>query len=569
MNGMFTLASASSSSIFGNVGCAVRELIMSKFPNNYFQYTNVSTELAFRNMRRQFGTNTDIEISKRKRPYLIIQPTYQVPDADSFLQNIPLTRNEMDIQYNVDKRYLFEVIKDHNYGYNLKFKLNRDRIEYNVTVSVSTLHQQLDIYKAMMNQIPWERSQYYTAALEAVIPKTMIRYMSKLCKMDITETPEYIPMFLKHLNSVSGYPITYKIRNASATDEYFMYYTHNLIITFDDLSIESGNKKNMVDENYDITFRVVAEFNLPGLFVLDGDIKKIDELRVDLLNKNVVSDPNDDEYIPIYTLSNLYNRYPPFRDGLQLYGSFIFHTDTDRQNIDDSVDLGCVLDGDHQRMIKLHTDYGMVPETICNLVLVKNQEEQSVDKFSMNWDTMRMTIHNSDSYATYRIVIYINSETINSGLVNTRMSGPYDASALKDNTIDYSSVENTIDLNVDNQDPILIGDAVQLEPVVESTNISEEDEDQMIKKYSSTIFDSNTSSLNVNKSEATTSKYSSSVSKVSTESSLIFTDSPNKITLNVIDTWAKIISNAILYNYAAKIAMEENNNFSIDTLPNI
>ena len=99
MNGMYTMASASTSSLYGNVGCAIRELILSKFPYNFFKYSNVSTEMAFHNMRRQFGTNTNTEITKRERPYLLVQPAYQVPDPDGFLQNVPLTKNDMVIHH--------------------------------------------------------------------------------------------------------------------------------------------------------------------------------------------------------------------------------------------------------------------------------------------------------------------------------------------------------------------------------------------------------------------------------------------------------------------------------------
>ena len=117
MDGIYTMASPSSSSLYGNVGCAIRQLILSKFPYNYFKYMNVSTEIAFHNLRRQFGSNTNNEISKRKYPQLIVQPSYQVPDQDGFLQNIPLTKNDMDIQSNIDRRYLFEVIKDKEYDW--------------------------------------------------------------------------------------------------------------------------------------------------------------------------------------------------------------------------------------------------------------------------------------------------------------------------------------------------------------------------------------------------------------------------------------------------------------------
>ena len=80
MDGIYTMASPSSSSLYGNVGCAIRQLILSKFPYNYFKYMNVSTEVAFHNLRRRFGSTTHLEVSKRKYPQLIVQPVYRVPD---------------------------------------------------------------------------------------------------------------------------------------------------------------------------------------------------------------------------------------------------------------------------------------------------------------------------------------------------------------------------------------------------------------------------------------------------------------------------------------------------------
>ena len=450
MDGIYTMASPSSSSLYGNVGCAIRQLILSKFPYNYFQYMNVSTEIAFHNLRRQFGSNTNNEISKRKYPQLIVQPSYQVPDQDGFLQNVPLTKNDMDIQSNVDRRYLFEVIKDKEYDWSLKFKLNRDRIEYDVQVITQTLHQQLDIYKAMMNQMTWDRTFYYPAALEAVIPKTMVEYMSRLCNMDIYTYPEFIPMFLRHLNSVSGYPITYKVRNASATDEFFMYYQHNLVVTYTDLQLESANKKGMVDESYAITFRVIVDFNLPGLFILDGAEKNLSKIKGILVDKTSAGKSYDedlDEFIPLFSLSGFYNRFPQRRDGLTLYGSFLF---TSEEKTDqDTADIGLLIEPDHQKAIRFHTKYGMLDKTICEVFVMKDSEELSEDQFRVNWDTMKIEYKNPDPKATYRVAIYMNMEVINADLANPRIDGPYDQHALKENHIDYSKSMNEMVIDMD------------------------------------------------------------------------------------------------------------------------
>jgi hypothetical protein len=292
MEKLLAVANGSASSLYGCIGYAIQDLIISKFPRNYFKYIGVSTELATRNIKRQFGINTNTELAKREKPYLIIQPTYSASTNDDVLQGIPLTKNMDDIQYKTDKRYLFEIIKDKKYGYNLKFRMNRDRIEFDVSVTTNTLHQQLDIYRVALNQMIWDRPFAFRTALESVIPKSIIGVIGKCCRMDIEKHVEYIPILLQRLNTCSGYPITYKLRNASATDEWFMDYTHIIIVTFSDLEIETGQRKNMVEDIYPIRFKVTADFNLPGVFMLDGEPTNFTDLDLTLMTKEYQEDNN-------------------------------------------------------------------------------------------------------------------------------------------------------------------------------------------------------------------------------------------------------------------------------------
>lgn len=442
MNGVITMASSSVSSLFGNVGCGIRELILSKFPPHYFKYTNVSTELAFRNFSRVLGRNSLNEIRKRVKPYIVIQPVYQVPEQDSFLQGINLTKNIDDLEYGISGRELFTVLKDDKYDYNLKFKLNRDKIEYEVKIAVESLHQQLDLYKALQNHIVWERSYFHPMALESVIPKNVIYYISHLCRMDVDENPEMIPVFLKHLNAVSaGYPITYKMRNASATDEYFMYYMHNVVVTFYDFNLDSVEKRNMVDDHYELSFRVSAEFNLPGLYIIDGNVDHAFKIKSWIESKpsmNITSDA-DTDYIPLFTYSNLWNRYPREKNGMQLYGTTIFTTDNKNSKYHyDNIDIGSVFDLDHTRVINYYASYNSL-DTIMQVYVLKNQHElEQGTEFYFDWSAMDVVIINPDNKATYRLIIYIDSARFNE-ILRDKIEDIYisDKTRLKENKIDW------------------------------------------------------------------------------------------------------------------------------------
>lgn len=643
MDGIYTMASSSVSSLYGNVGCAIRELILSKFPYDYFKYTNVSTEVAFKNMRRQFGSNTNNEIAKRKRPYLIIQPQYQEPDQDGFLQNVPLTKNEMDVQYGVDARYLFDIIHDYDSMYDLKFKLNRDRLEYEVTLSLSTQMQQLDIYKAMMNQITWDRWMYYPAALESVIPKTMIRYMSKLCGMDIDKNPDMIPQFIKHLNDNSAYPITYKIRNASATDEYFMYYTHRLMVLFQDINLSDGSMKGMINDAFNITFKVIVEFNLPGLYILSGNVEKLRGFQMSIGTGDIHSE--NSEYMPLFSVTNLFNRYPKKMDGLTLYSAYIFNTEAGKK-LEDTLDLSAVFSQEQAQAIKFQTDHGVMPETVARLFILRNGVETS--DWEVDWMTLTLKIKHPDDQASYRLILYVNMDSMNEILANSRITGPYDQHTLRTNTIDYSKVEGRIhtvldpdyegdtefkadipgtsDIPVPNIFRADSGEAVEhpdtheaivalpsdrvshqafhdmenvvdgmydieaepsktahthpgtvatldlgealkgLQSSIEADHEAEiKNQEKVIMKYSSSIFDD--PNTVIAEAPIPKAKFTSSANPNRSNPKVTYRDNPNPGVLKSIDVWAKIISTAMMYNFANAIAIEKDDkNYALESV---
>lgn len=447
MNGIYTMASGSVSSLYGNVTAAIRELIISKFPKDYFKYITTSTELGFHNMKRQFGgTNGKAEIKKRRKPYLVIQPNFQEPDHDTFLQEIPLTKNIDDLQYRVDRRYLMDIIRDPKYGYNLQFKINRDRIEFDVRIVVTTLHQQLDIYKAIKNQIVWERSFVKPTALEAVIPKTMMHHIGKLCKMDIQNDPYMTPILLDHLNGCSKYPITFKLRNASTTDEFYMYYMHNMVITFYDLNLEEGVKKDMVDDHHNITFRVSADFNLPGLYIISGNLQKLREwkvvLSVDNEEHRTIEPVVESEFFPLFTIDNIYAKYPPEVDGMKLMGSARFTCDKkSMRGTSDYLNISSLFSQDQEKIIKAYTGFMINPDTLVRLHVLKNKEELVLGEgYKMDWQSMFMEICHADLDATYRLVVYINTRKLNEMMAQIPEYKSREKSGLYDNTIDWDKI---------------------------------------------------------------------------------------------------------------------------------
>jgi hypothetical protein len=184
MEKIYAVSSATSSVVYGNISCAIREHILSKFPYGYFTDVNMSTEVAFRNIYRKLGgTNSKREFEKRKKPWMNIRPILTPTSPDTFLNDIPLTKNWDNIQYGVDKRYLFDIFKDGENGYSLKYKINRDKLEFDVGITVSTVLQQIDLFKYLYNQISWDRPYSHRIASEAMIPRSIIKHISNLINL--------------------------------------------------------------------------------------------------------------------------------------------------------------------------------------------------------------------------------------------------------------------------------------------------------------------------------------------------------------------------------------------------
>lgn len=418
MHKVFAVAAPSSSVTYGNVSCAVRELIKSKFPYDYFKYTNISSEMAYKNLFRQFGGNNHKnEFSKRQKPYLIINPIYREHDPDAFLNEIPLTKNLDNMEYGFDRRFLFNVVNDVEKGYALRYKINRDVIEFDVRVVVSTLHQQLDIYKFMYNTMVWNRPHSLRLALESMVPRSIISQIGLLTDIDIDNPSQnMLPVMLQYLNKSGAYPITYKIKNASARDEFFMYYNHNAIINFSDIDIEEGNKKNMADDSYSITFRIQIEFNLPGLYILEGNPELNKKLQISVGVHDIYNDTT--ELVPIMTIDNIHHRYPTEKDGLRLYTTSIFNVEKPKDGMGDILDIGELFENNIKSIIMENYQYNIPMDTFIKVIITKDNDELIEKKdFKLNWNKMNVEVLNIDTTSTYRLIIYINNLKLNQRLI--------------------------------------------------------------------------------------------------------------------------------------------------------
>ena len=415
MENIYTIASSSASTTYGNIMTVVKEALVRSFPANFFKDINISSEIAYTNIRRRLGRNTLNEMSKLERPFMVINPQIQPPNSDLYLYDIPLTKNFDWMEYGIQKNTLFQIFKNPIDYYMLNYKLNRDQIQFEISITVDTLIQQLDLYKYLVNHFVWDRPFVVKSSLESMIPREMIWYVGKLSNIDIDDKENnQIPVMLKMMNSYSKYPITYKMRNGTALDEFFLYYNAEVLMTYNDLSIETVNRKGMADDFYQLTFRITVDFNLPGVYVLTGTKPRPKSVVMAL---NVDNGNGTHDLIPLYTINNFYSRYSSIRNGFMLYTSSRFQTERDIVTKEDRLNLSVLFEEQYLRVIK-ETYINNIPmSTLIEILLVKDDEKlkEGTDWY-MNWNTLDLVVKDADDSATYCVLIYINNSLFNENI---------------------------------------------------------------------------------------------------------------------------------------------------------
>lgn len=444
MQSIYTLGTSSASHTYGNVISYLRVMLEEIFPERFLNGVYCDSQIAWKTIKETLG-NGDREFVKRHYPYMIIQPRLNDNDTGRYLYNTPLTKNMDNVQAGLTRNTLFPILVDAANGVELDYRLNRDIISFDIEIRLKSQAQQIDIYKNLENQLLWDQPYFHAAALESMIPRSMIAYMGKIRGIDIDQGSKdgenLVPLIMRYLNGHSRNPITYKVRNSTSVEEFFLYYDVNLLLTFSNLDRSDGMKRNSIDDYYSITFHVDAEFNLPGLYAIVGDNRRqFHGMKFDALVRNEGNYPGG-QMIPIYTFTNLYRNFAmETEDGFQFYSSTIVTIDPEDKDQCDVIDLADVIPMDHMNVLRDYIHNGVNPETLFRFRLLADDRELPVncrqtdyEWWTINWEANNLTIRKGDPKKTYRIIVYANMVMLNEKVSHYHESSKVDIPELKKN----------------------------------------------------------------------------------------------------------------------------------------
>ena len=96
----------------------------------------------------------------------------------------------------------------------------------------------------------------------------------------------------------------------------------------------------------------------------------------------------------------------------------IIKTEDANDGKDDVLDLSTVLDGYSKEIIRGLVATGSTVSVLYEKIMMKNDELMVEGKdYDIDWNTLRLTIHESDKFATYRLIFYINLQYYNNHVV--------------------------------------------------------------------------------------------------------------------------------------------------------
>ena len=401
MKTIFYSTSTSVAQIYGNVMQAVEMYIKSNLPPEYIRDNSISTQSSFRYFKKFINTRQEFE--KKRRPFMIIRPTVEnvsPSDGNEFLSGTNLVwfsgwngGSGLSIQ---------EFCKDPKRDLSLGFKIGRCKMTFDIAIQTNTYMEMMDIANYLNVVFSWDRPVYIPTSLESMIPYPILEHLCEIVGINIDD-PNNIPVLTRYLRTHSSYPISYKMQNSTSNDQYFLFYPQNLMSRFTDLTMEEAQRKNMVEDFANVTFKIECSFNAIGTYTLYG--KKNTYKTIKLCTHH----DDGGSFTPIYTYERIFGDCDYIDQGYSLYSANIIKSSPERDKKSESIDIRACLPADVKKLIdEILATGGDINMLLKTRVIYNNRDASADVDFDMNWSKYELTIKETDMTFTYRFLIYIN-----------------------------------------------------------------------------------------------------------------------------------------------------------------
>ena len=389
------ICNTSASHTYGNVLAIIEQSLLSKFPKELFKTVTASTTLASRQV-----THLPSQLHKKERPIMVLHPRIVFGQGeDRFLAHTLINDRVTNTHSFWGDGSLLMVAKDTKKRLYVHGHYNRAVMFVDVVLSFDTFTEQTNWLSYLYNTMPIGHNQFIQAPLELMIPYNFCHLIGSVAHIPVKDDEGSIVDFLQYMNKIWFYPITYKLKGSSNTDEFFMYYVTNIDTVIQDVQSGDGVKMGQTRGAFDISFTIRCEFNTVGYFTLNAPDIKV-PVNVSIEDDKAIATMFSDTI-------NLNDFDLPI--GWVILGWPIFKL----KYGENSVSLDSLLNQSLRAVIDYHIKFGIPMERFIRIQFRENGTILEDEAFYIDWRARKLIVTKPDYRRTYRLIITVSPKYIN------------------------------------------------------------------------------------------------------------------------------------------------------------
>ena len=394
----FMTVYTSASHTYGNALSSIEQFIIDIFPSGLFN--SINTAIASSNIQMR---STPAQLVKKRCPMIVSKCRIDFgQDANRSMAHTLLTDRQSDIQMTWGLGNLQPFMNDRVHNFKLEWFLNRWVMNVDFILVFNTINEQINWMNYLLNSVKIMHPFLLNRPLETMIPRPLIDEISYLSGVPVYDNRSVGP-FIQYLQSISEYPIPYKLKSGSGNDEFFRYYMAEMDLNISDPESNEGTRSSQTNRLYEISFTVRAEFNGVGYFFLTSPSIRYQG------NKPICPSEDDKTIVCHYTDDINYRliNIPP--------GWSILATPSVKfKSYDDNtVSLQPVLDERLNRLIDFFIQHGMDPSLFLSIEFRKRSSiVELTSPWRIDWKQRLLIMENVDLHEQYRLLILVNTGLI-------------------------------------------------------------------------------------------------------------------------------------------------------------
>lgn len=396
--------------IYGNVIANGCNFYKSLLPPNFFKTVHINSRMA---MSYHLGKNRYNEEQFLHKPKPILNITC-VPDLSHEPEYMNSMFNDMAVINTANDFSQAHILYDASKEIALDFSMKVIKVNFEFISCFETSLAQWNTAN-VINSMGYHDGAPMNVdlVLEIQLPKDIIVQIAKINNFVIDASGNIVDIenFIKYLNGHSSLPITYKLKTSTGHNEFFFIYKQKSIVRFDGkVDIDEGEAKGDIRENFKITDRMYIITYAPSFFYFFTKSEEFALIDVAIKSEDILQD----YIIPVFNVD--YNLlFTDSIDGWQKYfeSGYGFDKDTEKEEFK----LSDMLSANSNifKVLDYQNRHGITNQ-FFKIVLIKDKAYATAEEFVVTFEPTdaKCTIYNGDPSSAYFIIVYADTQYINS-----------------------------------------------------------------------------------------------------------------------------------------------------------